>query len=83
MLDAYYSGAATNEAATKAEDAAGELAAAHADAINDMALVPAPTFAALHYKIRTAHDDGLFDASQTADEAIEAIIADVRRLGAN
>jgi hypothetical protein len=46
-----------------------------------MTLVPAPTLAALHYKIRTAHADSVFDGSTDADESIEAIISDVRRLG--
>jgi hypothetical protein len=62
------------------EREAEDFAEAHAEAVNALTLVPAPSMAALHFKIRTAHADRLFDGTDTSNSAIDAIIADVRRL---
>jgi hypothetical protein len=81
VLAASETGAATIQQVNDAEHSWGIYPSALADAINEMTVTPAPSVAAVAYKVETARKDGLFDGSSTAHKAFDAITEDLCRLG--
>lgn len=79
--DAFDAGLISYDQLRVVESQATEIASDHSDAVNAMTLVPAPTLAALHWKIATAEADYLFDGEDVSRAAIKTVIADLARLG--
>ena len=81
LYDAHERGEIDTSEVHKIERQSALLASVHSKAVNAMTFIPAPSLAALHWKITTAKADSLFDGETVCVSAIDAILADVARLG--
>lgn len=80
-VQAHDAGAGSFDSVREQEDAWGNYTSAHADAVDALILTPAPTLEAVAHKLRLGIDNLAFDGTKKSFAMVEAIAADVDRLG--